>query len=108
MWRFCLKVCSGFQALEDMESVVLSVVRQRREGGSQEVFLDTLLQANLTERQVTFTLTQSLISLPQGDTTDRSFCGQVMEDCMVFTLAGCSITANCRSPPTPTPHQSMI
>ncbi|XP_075898552.1 cytochrome P450 20A1 isoform X2 [Nelusetta ayraudi] len=57
------------KALEEMESVVLSVARQRRGGRSQEVFLDTMLQANLTERQV-------------------------MEDCMVFTLAGCSITAN--------------
>lgn len=87
-----------------MESVVLSVARQRRGGRSQEVFLDTLLQANLTERQVTFNPdTLSLMSVLQGDTTQRSFCGQVMEDCMVFTLAGCSITANCRSSPTPTP-----
>lgn len=34
--------------------MVLSVARQRRGGRSQEVFLDTMLQANLTERQVTF------------------------------------------------------
>lgn len=57
------------KALEEVESVVLSVARQRRGGRSPEVFLDTMLQANLTEQQV-------------------------MEDCMVFTLAGCSITAN--------------
>lgn len=37
-----------------MESEVLSVARQRRRGRSNEVFLDTLIQANLTERQVTF------------------------------------------------------
>lgn len=57
------------KALDEVESAVLSVARQRKGGRSQEVFLDALLQANLTEQQV-------------------------MEDCMVFILAGCSITAN--------------
>lgn len=57
-------------ALAEMESVLKSVAKQRSgEGSSQSSFVNYLLQANLTERQV-------------------------MEDGMVFTLAGCVITAN--------------
>ncbi|XP_035249373.1 cytochrome P450 20A1 [Anguilla anguilla] len=58
------------EALSEMESVLKSVVRERKgESSSQSAFMDSLLMANLTERQV-------------------------MEDSMVFTLAGCVITAN--------------
>lgn len=57
-------------ALAEMESVLKSVAKQRPgQGSSQSSFVNYLLQANLTERQV-------------------------MEDGMVFTLAGCVITAN--------------
>uniref|UniRef100_A0A672P582 Cytochrome P450 20A1-like n=1 Tax=Sinocyclocheilus grahami TaxID=75366 RepID=A0A672P582_SINGR len=57
-------------ALAEMESVLKSVAKQRSgQGSSQSSFVNYLLQANLTERQV-------------------------MEDGMVFTLAGCVITAN--------------
>ncbi|KAM4601566.1 cytochrome P450 20A1 [Polymixia lowei] len=56
-------------ALSEMESTLLSVARERKTQDNQTVFVDTLLQSNLTERQV-------------------------MEDSMVFTLAGCVITAN--------------
>ncbi|KAK5611967.1 hypothetical protein CRENBAI_005385 [Crenichthys baileyi] len=52
-----------------MESMLLSVVKERRDQRKQTAFVDALLQSSLTERQV-------------------------MEDCMVFTLAGCVITAN--------------
>uniref|UniRef100_A0A673G183 Cytochrome P450 20A1 n=1 Tax=Sinocyclocheilus rhinocerous TaxID=307959 RepID=A0A673G183_9TELE len=58
-------------ALAEMESVLKSVAKQRSgQGSSQSSFVNYLLQANLTERQV------------------------MMEDGMVFTLAGCVITAN--------------
>nr|XP_057908445.1 cytochrome P450 20A1 [Doryrhamphus excisus] len=56
-------------ALSEMESVLLSVAKERKTNQSQLVFVDTLLRSGLTERQI-------------------------MEDCMVFTLAGCVITAN--------------
>ncbi|XP_016122367.1 cytochrome P450 20A1-like [Sinocyclocheilus grahami] len=57
-------------ALAEMESVLKSVAKQSSgQGSSQSSFVNYLLQANLTERQV-------------------------MEDGMVFTLAGCVITAN--------------
>uniref|UniRef100_A0A667XLS7 Cytochrome P450, family 20, subfamily A, polypeptide 1 n=1 Tax=Myripristis murdjan TaxID=586833 RepID=A0A667XLS7_9TELE len=56
-------------ALSEMESVLLSVARERKAQRSQTVFVDTLLQSSLTERQI-------------------------MEDSMVFSLAGCVITAN--------------
>lgn len=57
-------------ALAEMQSVLKSVAKQRSgQGSSQSSFVNYLLQANLTERQV-------------------------MEDGMVFTLAGCMITAN--------------
>ncbi|XP_051563095.1 cytochrome P450 20A1 [Myxocyprinus asiaticus] len=57
-------------ALVEMESVLKSVAKQRvGQRVSQSSFVNNLLQANLTERQV-------------------------MEDGMVFTLAGCVITAN--------------
>ncbi|MED6231695.1 hypothetical protein ATANTOWER_004157 [Ataeniobius toweri] len=57
------------KALSEMESMLLSVVKERRDQRKQMAFVDALLQSSLTERQV-------------------------MEDCMVFTLAGCVITAN--------------
>uniref|UniRef100_A0AAY4D7I3 Cytochrome P450 20A1 n=1 Tax=Denticeps clupeoides TaxID=299321 RepID=A0AAY4D7I3_9TELE len=57
-------------ALAEMESVLKSVLKERKDLCSgQATFMDSLLQANLTERQV-------------------------MEDAMVFILAGCAITAN--------------
>ncbi|CAB1327978.1 unnamed protein product [Coregonus sp. 'balchen'] len=56
-------------ALAEMETVLMSVAKERKGQRSQTAFVDTLLQSNLTERQV-------------------------MEDSMVFTLAGCVITAN--------------
>ncbi|KAM3856985.1 cytochrome P450 20A1 [Diretmus argenteus] len=58
-------------ALSEMESALSSVARERKAQKNQnQVFVDTLLQSNsLTERQI-------------------------MEDSMVFTLAGCVITAN--------------
>ncbi|XP_041637875.1 cytochrome P450 20A1 [Cheilinus undulatus] len=57
------------KALSEMESMLLSVARERKTQRKQTVFVDALLQSSLTERQI-------------------------MEDCMVFTLAGCAITAN--------------
>uniref|UniRef100_A0A1A7X341 Abl-interactor 2b n=1 Tax=Iconisemion striatum TaxID=60296 RepID=A0A1A7X341_9TELE len=56
-------------ALSEMESMLLSVAKERKAQRKQTVFVDALLQSSLTERQI-------------------------MEDCMVFTLAGCVITAN--------------
>ncbi|XP_042260848.1 cytochrome P450 20A1 isoform X1 [Thunnus maccoyii] len=56
-------------ALSEMESVLLSVSKERKTQRKQTVFVDALHQSSLTERQI-------------------------MEDCMVFTLAGCVITAN--------------
>ncbi|XP_041822146.1 cytochrome P450 20A1 [Chelmon rostratus] len=57
------------KALSEMESVLLSVSKDRKAQRKQTVFVDALLQSSLSERQI-------------------------MEDCMVFTLAGCVITAN--------------
>lgn len=57
------------KALSEMESVLLSVAKERKAQRKQTTFVDALLQSSLTERQI-------------------------MEDCMVFTLAGCVITAN--------------
>ncbi|XP_053738395.1 cytochrome P450 20A1 [Synchiropus splendidus] len=57
------------KALTEMESVLLSLAKERKSQRKRSVFVDTLLQSSLTERQT-------------------------MEDCMVFTLAGCVITAN--------------
>lgn len=57
------------KALSEMESVLLSVAKERKSQRKQSVFVDALLQSSLSERQI-------------------------MEDCMVFTLAGCVITAN--------------
>ncbi|KAJ8350727.1 hypothetical protein SKAU_G00258570 [Synaphobranchus kaupii] len=57
-------------ALSEMEAVLKSVVKERKDmSSSQSAFMDSLLMANLTERQI-------------------------VEDSMVFTLAGCVITAN--------------
>ncbi|XP_077443297.1 cytochrome P450 20A1 isoform X1 [Stigmatopora argus] len=56
-------------ALSEMETVLLSVARERKANKTQTVFVDSLLKSGLTERQI-------------------------MEDCMVFTLAGSVITAN--------------
>ncbi|KAI4880269.1 hypothetical protein NFI96_030709 [Prochilodus magdalenae] len=58
------------RALAEMETVLKSVIKERSGRGSgKSAFMDSLLQANLSERQV-------------------------MEESMVFTLAGCVITAN--------------
>ncbi|XP_076579833.1 cytochrome P450 20A1 [Chaetodon auriga] len=57
------------KALSEMESMLLSVLKDRKAQRKQTVFVDALLQSSLSERQV-------------------------MEDCMVFTLAGCVIAAN--------------
>lgn len=57
------------KALSEMESMLLSVAKERKAQRKQTVFVDALLQSSLTERQI-------------------------KEDCMVFTLAGCVITAN--------------
>ncbi|XP_051913847.1 cytochrome P450 20A1 [Hippocampus zosterae] len=57
------------RALSEMESVLLSVAKERKAKPKQLVFVDMLLKSSLKERQI-------------------------MEDCMVFTLAGCVITAN--------------
>ncbi|XP_074483737.1 cytochrome P450 20A1 [Sebastes fasciatus] len=57
------------KALSEMESVLLSVAKERKAQRKQTAFVDSLLQSSLTERQI-------------------------MEDSMVFTLAGCVITAN--------------
>ncbi|XP_056157273.1 cytochrome P450 20A1 isoform X2 [Lampris incognitus] len=56
-------------ALSEMESMLLAVARDRKSQRNQTVFVDGLLQSSFTERQI-------------------------MEDSMVFTLAGCVITAN--------------
>uniref|UniRef100_H3DIH1 Cytochrome P450, family 20, subfamily A, polypeptide 1 n=1 Tax=Tetraodon nigroviridis TaxID=99883 RepID=H3DIH1_TETNG len=56
-------------ALSEMEATLLSVVKDRKSQRKTSVLVDTLLQSTLTDRQI-------------------------MEDCMVFTLAGCAITAN--------------
>ncbi|XP_076871761.1 cytochrome P450 20A1 [Brachyhypopomus gauderio] len=57
-------------ALAEMESVLKSVIKERSARGSaQFAFMDSLLQASLSEKQV-------------------------IEESMVFTLAGCVITAN--------------
>ncbi|XP_072236449.1 cytochrome P450 20A1 [Leuresthes tenuis] len=57
------------KALSEMESMLLSAVKERKAQRKQTEFVDALLQSSLTERQI-------------------------MEDCMVFTLAGCVISAN--------------
>uniref|UniRef100_A0A7N8XZQ2 Cytochrome P450, family 20, subfamily A, polypeptide 1 n=1 Tax=Mastacembelus armatus TaxID=205130 RepID=A0A7N8XZQ2_9TELE len=57
------------KALSEMESVLLSVAKERKAQRKQAVFVDVLLQSSLTDRQI-------------------------MEDCMIFTLAGCIIAAN--------------
>lgn len=57
------------KALSEMESMLVSVEKERKAQRRQTAFVDSLLQSNLTERQI-------------------------MEDCMVFTLAGSVITAN--------------
>nr|XP_006636808.1 PREDICTED: cytochrome P450 20A1 [Lepisosteus oculatus] len=57
-------------ALSDMETVLKTVARERKgKSFSHLAFIDTLLQGNFTEKQV-------------------------VEDSMIFTLAGCVITAN--------------
>ncbi|CAL1589664.1 unnamed protein product [Knipowitschia caucasica] len=52
-----------------MEDLLKSVVKERRAQKCHSAFVDSLIQSSLTEPQI-------------------------MEDCMVFTLAGCVITAN--------------
>ncbi|XP_033899509.1 cytochrome P450 20A1-like isoform X1 [Acipenser ruthenus] len=57
-------------ALTEMESVLKKVAKERRgKSFSQHAFIDTLLQGNLSEKQV-------------------------LEDSMIFSLAGCVIAAN--------------
>ncbi|XP_074857356.1 cytochrome P450 20A1 isoform X2 [Carettochelys insculpta] len=57
-------------ALMEMESVLKKVTKERRgKNFSQHVFIDSLLQGNLTDKQI-------------------------LEDTMIFSLAGCAITAN--------------
>ncbi|CAG5933916.1 unnamed protein product [Menidia menidia] len=58
------------KALSEMESMLLSVAKERKAQSRQTAFVDALLQSSLLEQQI-------------------------MEDCMVFSLAGCVITANC-------------
>lgn len=103
-------------ALSEMESVLLSVAKQRRAQRKRAVFVDALLQSSLTERQVNQQeeewphLRQIHVSqvsarchgyqtLKAGVPSFFSL-SQIMEDCMVFTLAGCSITASCKSRPS--------
>lgn len=57
------------KALSEMESMLLSVAKERKAQRKQTAFVDSLLQSGLTDRQI-------------------------MEDCMVFTLSGCVIAAN--------------
>ncbi|KAM6945734.1 cytochrome P450 20A1 [Aplochiton taeniatus] len=58
------------KALAELETVLLSAAKERKTGETAAgVFVDTLVQSSLNERQI-------------------------MEDSMVFTLAGCVITAN--------------
>uniref|UniRef100_A0A4W5N2F3 Cytochrome P450, family 20, subfamily A, polypeptide 1 n=1 Tax=Hucho hucho TaxID=62062 RepID=A0A4W5N2F3_9TELE len=47
-------------ALAEMETVLMSVVKDRKGQRSQTAFVDTLLQSNLTERQVIKSLSQSV------------------------------------------------
>lgn len=57
-------------ALAEMESILKAVVKERSgQGSRQSAFMDSLIQARLSDTQV-------------------------MEESMVFTLAGCVITAN--------------
>ncbi|XP_068446671.1 cytochrome P450 20A1 [Clinocottus analis] len=57
------------KALSEMESMLLSVAKERKAQRKQAAFVDALLQSGLTDRQI-------------------------MEDSMVFTLSGCVIAAN--------------
>lgn len=57
------------KALAEMQTVLLSVAKERKTQKNNTVFVDTLVQSDLKEREI-------------------------MEDSMVFTLAGCVITAN--------------
>ncbi len=55
---FFLPWCS---ALSEMESVLLSVAKGRKAQKKQTVFVDTLLQSNLTEQQVSAYRVQSTV-----------------------------------------------
>ncbi|XP_051839716.1 cytochrome P450 20A1 [Antechinus flavipes] len=58
------------EALMEIESVFKKVIKERRERNfSQHIFIDSLLQGNLNDKQI-------------------------LEDSMIFSLAGCVITAN--------------
>uniref|UniRef100_A0A8C7LDY0 Cytochrome P450, family 20, subfamily A, polypeptide 1 n=1 Tax=Oncorhynchus kisutch TaxID=8019 RepID=A0A8C7LDY0_ONCKI len=59
-------------ALAEMETVLMSVAKDRKGQRSQTAFVDTLLQSNLTERQVIKSLSQSV---------DVSLCG-----CNIFQV----------------------
>ncbi|KAM4026267.1 cytochrome P450 20A1 [Anomaloglossus baeobatrachus] len=57
-------------ALMEMETVLKKAIKERRgKNPGRHVFMDSLLQGNLNDKQV-------------------------LEDCMIFSLAGCVITAN--------------
>lgn len=49
---FVIASCFSRPALSEMESVLLSVAKERKAQRKQAVFVDTLLQSSLTERQV--------------------------------------------------------
>lgn len=48
VWCFCIFVA----ALAEMESTLLSVVTERKSQRNKSVFVDSLIQSTLTERQV--------------------------------------------------------
>lgn len=54
MWNdnVCYVYLSGCSALSEMESMLLSVVKERKAQKKQTAFVDALLQSSLTERQV--------------------------------------------------------
>lgn len=115
MSRLCVDLRST--ALSEMEGVLKSVVKERKgKDFSQPAFVDALLKANLTERQVNYQ--RNTCTSQTGPLEDHWYFMhiwlraesrlqfvltffvlflQVMEDSMVFTLAGSVITANCES-----------
>lgn len=55
MYKFSVLMLSTlclFTALAEMETVLISVAKDRKGQRSQTAFVDALLQSNLTERQV--------------------------------------------------------
>ena len=55
--------CDCFTARAEMESVLLSVARERKAQSSQDVFIDSLLQSSLTDTQVPGKIKPSEISV---------------------------------------------